>query len=58
VKRGTYGRGEERFLVSALEGKRLLGNLRHGWEDNIKIGLKVIELEHVDWIYLAVDSGH
>jgi hypothetical protein len=38
------------------EGKRSLG--RHGrkWEDNIRMDLKEIEYEVVDWIRLAQDG--
>jgi hypothetical protein len=32
-------RGAYRVLVRKPEGRRLLGRPRHGWEDNIKVGL-------------------
>jgi len=34
VSRGAYS-----ILVGKPEGRRPLGSPRHGWEDNIKIGL-------------------
>jgi hypothetical protein len=42
-------------LVGKPEGKRPLAGLRRRWEDNIKINLKEIGCEGVDWIYLAYD---
>jgi len=30
------------ILVGILEGRRLLGRLRHGWEDNIRMDLREI----------------
>jgi hypothetical protein len=36
------------------DGKKSLERPRHKWEDGIKIALKEIGLEGVDWIYLAV----
>jgi hypothetical protein len=48
VKNGnTY-----RVLVGKPEGKRPLGRPRHGWENNIKMEVKVIGWESVGWIYL------
>jgi hypothetical protein len=41
---------EELFLP---EGKRPLGRPRRRWEDKVKIDLKEIGLEAVDWIRLA-----
>jgi hypothetical protein len=42
-------------LVGKPEVKRPLGRPRHKWEDNIKIDLKEIGWEGVDWIYVAQD---
>jgi hypothetical protein len=39
-------------LVIKPEGRRLLGRHRHRWEDNIKIDLKEIEWEGMDWLIL------
>jgi hypothetical protein len=39
----------KRVVVGKLEGKRLLYSSRSIWEHNIKIGVKVIELEVLDW---------
>jgi hypothetical protein len=44
-----------RILVGELEGKRPLGRPWHRWEDNIKLDLKEIYLEDVDWVDLAQD---
>jgi hypothetical protein len=46
--------GEEKFLVGKPEGKKPLTRPRHILEDNIKIDLKVIECNCVDWIQLAM----
>jgi hypothetical protein len=35
------------------EGKRLLGRPQYRWEDNIRMDLRGIEWEGVDWIHLA-----
>jgi hypothetical protein len=43
------------ILVVKPEGKRPLGRLRCGWEDNIKMVLRKIGWEVVDWIHLALD---
>jgi hypothetical protein len=37
------------------EGKRPLRRPRCRWEDNIKIDLKEMGWEHVDWLHLAPD---
>jgi hypothetical protein len=44
----THGRSAYKILIRKPEGKRPLGALRHRWEDNIKIGHKVIGCEGVD----------
>jgi hypothetical protein len=54
---GTRGtRGERRGAYSALvrrpEGKRPLGRPRHKWEDNIKMDLREIGIDGVNWIQL------
>jgi hypothetical protein len=43
------------ILVGKHEGTRPLRKPRHKWEDNIKINLKEIRLEGVDWIHMAQD---
>jgi hypothetical protein len=45
------GRGVYRVSVGRPEGKRLLGRLRHQWEDNIR----EIGIDGVNWIHLAQD---
>jgi hypothetical protein len=42
-------------LVRKPEGKRPLGRPRHIWEDNIRMDLREIRWEGVDWLHLAHD---
>jgi hypothetical protein len=42
-----------KILVRKREGKRPLGRPRRGWEDNIRIDLREITWEVVDWVQLA-----
>jgi hypothetical protein len=44
-----------KILVGKPEGKRPLGRLKCRWEDNTRMDLREIELECVDWIYVAQD---
>jgi hypothetical protein len=44
-----------RILVRKLEGKRPLGKPRHRWVDNIKIDLREIGWDGMNWIDLAED---
>jgi hypothetical protein len=48
-----------KIIIEKHEGKRTLGRPRHRCKDNIKIGLKEMGHEGVDWIILAEywDSG-
>jgi hypothetical protein len=41
------------IFVENRKGKRTLGSHRRKWEDNIKIYLREMGLEVVDWICLA-----
>jgi hypothetical protein len=43
------------ILVAKYEGKRSLGRPRHKWEGNVRIGLREVGWEIVDWIYLNQD---
>jgi hypothetical protein len=43
-----------RIFVGRPEGKRPLGIPRSKCEDNIKINLKAIESNIVDWIYFSL----
>jgi hypothetical protein len=48
------GEGEVyRVLVGRPKGKRPLGRPRHKWEDNIKMNLREIGIDGVNWIWLA-----
>jgi hypothetical protein len=44
-----------RILVGKPEGKRPLGKPRRRWVDNIKMDLREIEWDGVDWIDMAKD---
>jgi hypothetical protein len=50
-KRNAY-----RILVGKPEGKRPLGRPRRRWVDNIKMDLREIGGDEMDWIDLAQDS--
>jgi hypothetical protein len=52
-KRNAY-----RILVGKPEGRRPLGRPRRRWVDNIKIDLREIGWNGVDWIDLAQDRDH
>jgi hypothetical protein len=51
------GMGEKRnacrILVGIPEGKRPLGRPRRRWVNNIKMDLRDIEWDGIDWIHLA-----
>jgi len=47
--------GVYRVLVGKPEVKKLLGRPRRRWEDNIKMDLKEVGCEGMDWIQLAQD---
>jgi hypothetical protein len=53
--------GEERkvyrVLMGKAEGKRPLGRLRRRWEDGMRMDLREIGWEIVDWIQLAQDRN-
>jgi hypothetical protein len=44
--------------IEIHEGKRPLGRHRRRHEDNIRMDLREIGLEGVDWINLAQDRNH
>jgi hypothetical protein len=46
-------RNAYRILVGKHEGKRPLGRPRHRWEDNIKLDLREVGWEGVDWMHLV-----
>jgi hypothetical protein len=46
-----------KILVGKPEGKRLGGRPRCRWEDNIRMDLRGIGWEGVDWMHLAEDSN-
>jgi hypothetical protein len=46
-----------KVLLRTPDGWRLLGRPRRKWKDNIKMDLKEIDCEGVDWINLAQDRS-
>jgi hypothetical protein len=50
-KRNAY-----RILVGKPEGKRQLGRPRRRWADSIKMDLREIRWDGMDWIGLAQDG--
>jgi hypothetical protein len=44
-----------RVSVGRPEGRRPLGRPKRRWEDNIKLGLREIGIDVVNWIRLAQD---
>jgi len=48
-------RGAYRVLVGKPELKRPLGRPRRRWENNIKMDLREIDCEVMDWIELVQD---
>jgi hypothetical protein len=51
-------RNAYRLLVEKPEGKRSLGRPRRRWVLNIKMDLREIEWDDMDWIELAQDRNH
>jgi hypothetical protein len=51
-KRNAY-----RILVGDPEGKRSLGRPRRRWVDNIKMALREIGWDGINWINLAQNRG-
>jgi hypothetical protein len=46
-------RNAYRILIERPEGKRPLRRLRRRWDDNIRIELREIGWEGVDWMHVA-----
>jgi hypothetical protein len=46
------------ILVGKSKDKRLLGRPRRRWEDNIKMYLRRIGWEGVNWIHVAQNRDH
>ena len=50
-------RGVYRVLVGKSEDQRPLGRPRRRWVDNIKMDLREVGCEEIDWLELAQDWG-
>jgi hypothetical protein len=48
-------KGSYRALVGKPDGRRPFGRLRRRWEENIKMALREVCWEGMDWIDLAQD---
>jgi hypothetical protein len=57
VARMGENRNAYRILVGIPEGKRPLGRPRRRWVDNIKMDLREIGWDGVDWMDMAHDRG-
>jgi hypothetical protein len=55
VARMGKGRGVYRVLVGRPECKNPLGRPRRRWDDNIKLDLRKIGIDGVNWIQMAQD---
>jgi hypothetical protein len=51
-------RKAHKIFVGIPEGKGPFGRPTLRWEDNVRIDLKEIGLEVVDWIHLTQDRDH
>jgi hypothetical protein len=49
----TEMRNAYTIFVGGPKGKRPLGRPRHRWKDNIRMDLRKVEWEGVDWMQLA-----
>jgi hypothetical protein len=49
-------RSSNRTAVRKPEGKRSAGRHRFRWENNIKMDLKRIQCQNINWIHLAQDG--
>jgi hypothetical protein len=45
-----------RYLVGKPKGKGLLGRPRRRWENNIRMNIRDIGWEGVDWVHLGQES--
>ena len=56
---GHVARMEEgRRVFKILTEKRPLGRPRHRWEENIRMDLKEIGINMMNWVDLAQDKGY
>jgi hypothetical protein len=58
VARMGEKRNAHRILVGKPEGRRPLGRPRRRWVDNIKMDLREIGWDGVDWVDLAQERDH
>jgi hypothetical protein len=50
-------RNAYRLLVGKPEGKRPLGTPTRRWVGNIKINLRVVEWDGMDWLSIGTSGG-
>jgi hypothetical protein len=55
-KQGERRGASYRILVEKPEGRKSFGRPRRRWESNIKIDLREVDWEVMDWIDLALDK--
>jgi hypothetical protein len=51
-------RNAYKIFLGKSDGKRIFGIHRHKWEYNIRMGLREIGWEVVDWIRLSQERYH
>jgi hypothetical protein len=50
-------RSAYKIVVGKREGRRPLGRLRRGWEDNIRMDLRETGWEVMDWMRLRIGTN-
>jgi hypothetical protein len=55
VARTGEMRNAHSILVGRPERKRSLGRPRHGWKDNIRLDVREMGLQGVNWMHVAQD---
>ena len=58
VARLEESRSAFKILTGTYAGKRTLGRLRRGWEDNIRMYLKEIGVDRMNWIDSVQDRDY
>ena len=58
IIRNKEGRSAFKILTGKPTGKRPSRNPRHRWEDKIRMGLKELGINTVDWVDSAQDRNY